>query len=166
MELRIGALLSTERIAINALPKGRMEAIDALLDLHTRSGVLTDPARYKADVLLREAEGSTALGRELAIPHAKSAGVLHPALCAMTAPRGVEWDAPDRGPARLLFMIAAPIEGGDLHLQILSRLMRLLIYSDLPARLVAAGTPQAFLAAIEAEEHAVERNYGGPSYGQ
>lgn len=155
MELRIDQLLSTERIAINAAPAGRMEAIDGLLALHSRSGILADPAQYKADVLLREEEGSTALGRELAIPHAKSAGVLRPALSAMTASQGVDWDAPDRGPVRLLFMIAAPLEGGDLHLQILARLMRLLVHDDLPARLAAANSPQAFLAAIAAQERIV-----------
>lgn len=155
MELRIATLLAPGRILLNAAPAGRMEAIGTLLSLHASSGVLSDPARYRADVLQREAEGSTALGRELAIPHAKSAGVLSPALAALTAPGGVNWEAPDQGPARLLFMIAAPLAGGDLHLQILARLMRLLTYGDLSARLMEAGTTQAFLSAVEAEEKIV-----------
>lgn len=155
MKLRLGELLSTKRISLNAAPLGRMDAIDALLSLHSGSGVLSDPAQYRLDVLLREEEGSTALGRELAIPHGKSAGVLRPALCAMTAPGGVDWDAPDQGPARLLFMIAAPLEGGDLHLQILARLMKVLIHGDLPTRLMACASPSEFLAAVAEEERMV-----------
>ena len=155
MELRLAELLSTQRISLNAAPPSRMDAIDALLSLHSGSGVLSDPAQYRVDVLLREEEGSTALGRELAIPHAKSAGVLYPALAAMTAPDGVDWEAPDQGPARLLFMIAAPLEGGDVHLQILARLMKVLIHGDLPARLMACASPAEFLAAVVEEERAV-----------
>ena len=155
MELRLAELLSTERISLNAAPPGRMNAIDALLSLHSGSGVLSDPAQYRVDVLLREEEGSTALGRELAIPHAKSSGVLYPALAAMTAPAGVDWDAPDQGPARLLFMIAAPLEGGEVHLQILARLMKVLIHGDLPARLTTSASPAEFLAAVVEEERVV-----------
>lgn len=163
MELHLARLLCPERILLHAAPADRMGAIDALLALHGGSGVLLDPVQYKADVLVRETEGSTALGRALAVPHAKSAGVRVPALAAMTVPGGVDWDAPDQGPARLLFMIAAPLEGGDLHLQILARLMKTLIHSDLPQRLMAAPTPQAFLAAVAAEEKTVflqEAPYG------
>ena len=151
-ELHLAKLLTPGRIALHTAPPGRVEAIDALIALHASSGVLSDPARYRADVLLREEEGSTALGRNLAIPHAKSAGVLRPALAAMTVREGVDWEAPDQGPARLLFMIAAPLEGGDLHLQILARLMKTLVHGNLPQRLITAAAPAAFLAALVAEE--------------
>lgn len=152
MELEISKLLSPARISLNAAPVDKMSAIDGLVSLHAESGVLIDPVRYKADVLLREAEGSTALGRELAIPHAKSDGVLRPALAAMVVPGGVEWNSPDSRRARLLFLIAAPLEGGDLHLRILARLMKLLIYKNLPAQLIAAPSPTVFFSAIQEEE--------------
>lgn len=155
MDLRIARLLTTDRIALGAAPGHRLGAIDTLISLHQRSGVLSDPARYGADVLLREEEGSTALGHGLAVPHAKSAGVLVPALCAMTAPTGVHWDSPDGGLCRLVFLIAAPLEGADLHLQILARLMGLLIHEDLRSALAAASTPAAFLDAIAAKGRTV-----------
>lgn len=169
MELRLAQLLSLDRISLGASPAERGEAIEGLLSLHHGSGVLLDREQYRADVLLREAEGSTALGRHLAIPHAKSAGVRTPALAAMTAPCGVDWDAPDQGWARLLFMIAAPAEGGDLHLQILARLMRVLIHDDLPRRLMAAQTAAEFYEAVAAEERLVfpeNTDDGGSIHGQ
>ncbi len=60
------------------------------------------------------------------MPHAKSDSVAHAALAAMTVPGGVDYDAPDGKPSSLLFMIAAPPDG-DVHLEILSRLMVMLM---------------------------------------
>lgn len=52
--------------------------------------------------------GSTAVGEGIAIPHAKSDAVKAPSLAAMTVPNGVDYEALDDEPSKLLFMIAAP----------------------------------------------------------
>ena len=65
--------------------------------------------------------------------------------------RGIDCRALDGQPTRLLFMIAAP-DDGDLHLQILSSLMTLLVEEERRERLVQAATPEAFLAELEAAE--------------
>ena len=74
-------------------------------------------------ILAREAESTTAVGEGIAIPHAKSSAVKRPGLAAMTVP---EWHRVRRSRreavATCSFMIAAP-EDGDLHLEVLSRLM-------------------------------------------
>ncbi len=60
------------------------------------------------------------------MPHAKSEAVKRPGLAAMTLDTGVDYGAMDNKPSDLFFMIAAPMDG-DLHLEILSRLMVLLM---------------------------------------
>lgn len=87
----------------------------------------------------------------MAIPHAKSNAVKTPGLAAITVPDGIDCHALDGKPTRLLFMIAAP-DDGDLHLQILSSLMTLLMEEERRERLVQAATPEAFLAELEAAE--------------
>lgn len=72
-------------------------------------------------------------------------------LAAITVPDGIDCRALDGQPTRLLFMIAAP-DDGDLHLQILSSLMTLLVEEERRERLVQAATPEAFLAELEAAE--------------
>lgn len=82
---------------------------------------------------------STAVGEGIAIPHAKSEAVKAPSLAAMTVPNGVDYEAMDDEPSNLLFMIAAPNDG-DVHLEVLSRLMTLLMDEDFRAKLLAADT--------------------------
>ena len=95
--------------------------------------------------------GTTAIGMEIAIPHAKSEAVKAPALTAMTVPEGVDYGAPDGAPCKLLFMIAATTDG-DVHLEVLARMMQMLMDMDFTAQLKEAKTPEEFLAIIDAKE--------------
>ena len=150
--MRITDLLRPEGISLGAAPKDKDGALDALVKLQQTCGNLSDPKAYKADLLAREAQGSTAIGDGIAVPHAKSAAVQRPGLAAITVPGGVDYGAPDGKPSNLFFAIAAPAEGGDTHLEILSRLMVLLMDADFRSKLLSAKDPAAFLAAIDAAE--------------
>ena len=149
--MRIVDLLSRESILLGAAPKSKTEAIDLLIDLQVKGGKIADREEYKKGILAREAMSSTAVGEGIAIPHAKSEAVKAPSLAAMTVPEGVDYQAMDGEPSNLLFMIAAP-NNGDVHLEVLSRLMTLLMDEDFRAKLLAAADAGEFLAAIDAAE--------------
>lgn len=149
--MRIIDLLQKQAIELGVSLHSKTEAIDRLISLHEKAGNLADPGAYQEAILAREKTGSTAVGGGIAIPHAKCAAVRHPGLSAITIPSGVDYGAPDGNPADLLFMIAAP-EDGDLHLEVLSRLMTLLIDDELQAQLRSARTADEFLNAIDRKE--------------
>ena len=145
--MRIVDLLSKESIMLNGTPKTKSEAIDMLVDLQVKSGKIADKAEYKKGILAREQMSSTAVGEGIAIPHAKSTAVKSPSLAAMTVPSGVDYEALDEEPSNLLFMIAAPNDG-DVHLEVLSRLMTILMDEDSRAQLIAANNKDDFLKII------------------
>ena len=149
--MRITDLLKKEGIRIGAYPADKAEAIEQLIALHAACGNLNDAAAYREGILAREAMGTTAIGMEIAIPHAKSEAVKAPALTAMTAPAGVDYGSPDGMPAKLLFMIAATPDG-DVHMEVLARMMQLLMDMDLTEKLKNAQSPEEFLALIDAAE--------------
>ncbi len=151
--MRITDLLKKQSIALSVSVKDKSEAIDTLVDLHTRSGNLNDAAVYKEGILAREQMGTTAIGMEVAIPHAKSEAVKAPALSAITVPNGVDYGAPDGQPCKLIFMIAATTDG-DVHLEVLARLMQMLMHEDFTAKLKAAKTADEFMKIIDEQETA------------
>ncbi|MBR2305346.1 MAG: PTS sugar transporter subunit IIA [Ruminococcus sp.] len=146
--MRIVDLLSKESIALNAAPKSKPEAIDLLIELQVKGGNIADKEAYKAGILAREEKGSTAVGEGIAIPHAKSEAVKAPSLAAMTVPEGVDYEALDDEPSNLLFMIAAPNDG-DVHLEVLSRLMTILMDEDFREKLLNAKDKEEFLKIID-----------------
>ena len=149
--MRITDLLKKQGITLAASPKDKAEAIDILVKLHEKCGNLKDTAEYKKGILAREEMGTTAIGMEVAIPHAKSEAVKAPALSAITVPGGVDYDSPDGAPCKLIFMIAATTDG-DVHLEVLARLMQMLMHEDFTAKLKAAKTPDEFLKIIDEQE--------------
>ncbi|WP_251197771.1 PTS fructose transporter subunit IIABC [Anaerotardibacter muris] len=151
--MRIVDLLSPKAMQLGAHPADKAAAIDALVDLHEAAGNLVDKEKYKQAILAREELGTTAVGEGIAIPHAKTDATKHAALAAMTAPDGVDYGAPDGQPSTLLFMIAAPDDGGEVHLEVLSRLMTILMDIDFRKSLMEAATPEEFLKLIDAKEN-------------
>ena len=157
--MRITELLKSESIELGVKVLGKEEAIDRLVSLMDAGGRLKDTAGYKEGILAREALGSTAIGEGIAIPHAKVEAVKEPGLAAMVVPEGVDYDAFDGSLANLLFMIAAPAEGADVHLEALSRLSTLLMNPGFKEGLIGAEDKDEFLRIIDEAE--VER-FGAP----
>lgn len=149
--MRIIDLLKPEAITLGLDISSKDDAINALIGLHAAAGNLKDKDAYKAAILAREEQGSTAIGDGIAVPHAKTSAVKAPALAAITVKNGVDYGAPDGKPSDLLFMIAAT-EDGDVHLEILSHLMVMLMDPDFTAKLRAAKSVDEFLQTIDAQE--------------
>lgn len=119
--------------------------------MQVKGGKIADREAYKEGILAREAMSTTAVGEGIAIPHAKSDAVKAPSLAAMTVPNGVDYEAMDDEPSNLLFMIAAP-NGGDVHLEVLSRLMTMLMDEDFKNKLLSAKDKNEFLKIIDDTE--------------
>lgn len=149
--MRITDLLKKNGIALNVNVTDKSAAISKLVSLHEKCGNLKDTAAFKEGILKREEMGTTAVGMEVAIPHAKSDAVKAPALTAITVPNGVDYGAADKKPCKLIFMIAATTDG-DVHLEVLARLMQLLMDEEFTAKLKTAKTADEFLAIIDKKE--------------
>ena len=151
--MRIVDLLSTDKIALGASAADKDGAIDLLVDLQDKSGCLTDRKTYKEAILARESQTSTAIEMGIAVPHAKSGCVTSPSLAACILKEGVDYGAMDGQPSDLFFMIAAPLDG-DLHLEILSHLMVLLMDFNFVSELRAAPDAKTFMEVIDKYEAA------------
>lgn len=149
--MRIVDLISKDSMTLQASPKSKSEAIDMLVELQVKGGRIADKAEYKKGILEREKLSSTAIGEGIAIPHAKSEAVTAPSLAVMTVPDGVDYNAMDEEPSYLFFMIAAPNDG-DVHLDVLARLMTVLMDEELREKLIAAKSKEEFLDIIDKVE--------------
>ena len=149
--MRIKDLLKVDSIELGIAAADKNAVIEKLVYLHDKSGNLTDKDAFTKDILAREEMGTTAIGNEIATPHAKSTSVKAPALSAITVPSGVNYDAPDGADCKLFFMIAATTDG-DVHLEVLANLMRMMMDEEFTSKLKAAETPEEFLSIIEAKE--------------
>lgn len=152
--MRITELLKKDSVSLGVKVDSKDAAINYLVDLHARVGNITDKAVFKEGIVKREESGSTAIGEGIAIPHAKNKAVTKAGLAAMTVPEGVDYDSLDGQPTNLIFMIAAPEGGSDVHLEVLSRLSMLLIDEDFRKELLASKNVEEFLKVCDKYEAA------------
>ena len=150
--MKITDLLNKNAIQLNGTFKNKEEVIDKLIELMTTNGNITDKEKYKKVVLKREEEGTTGIGDGIAIPHGKTDAVTKPGLSAIIVPNGVEFNALDGKPAKILFLIAAPDTKDNVHLDVLSRLSTLLMDTEFRKVLLNAKTPEEFLMCIDRAE--------------
>lgn len=150
--MKITELLDLKGIALNVNVNSKDEAIDKLVDLMDATGKISSKEDYKKGILARESLTSTGIGEGIAIPHAQVAAVKTAGLAAMTVPAGVDYESLDGQPAKLFFMIAAPEDGGNTHLQALAKLSALLMDEAFREKLMNAQSAEEFLHIIDERE--------------
>ncbi|MBB6056001.1 PTS fructose transporter subunit IIABC [Tolumonas osonensis] len=98
-----------------------------MIDLLAAQGKIKDKQLFLQDIQAREALGNTGFEEGVALPHAKSAAVIEPAVVIGISRKGIEYGAEDGKPSKLFFMIASPAGGADHHITVLAELSSKLI---------------------------------------
>ncbi len=150
--MKIKDLLSLGAISLESNPKDKNEAILEAVKLMEANGNIEDSKAYTELVLNREKEGTTGLGGGIAIPHGKGSCVTKPALAAMVVKNGVDYEALDGEPVKLVFLIAAPNTKDNVHLDVLSKLAVMLMEESFIQSLTNAKTKEEFLSIIDNAE--------------
>ena len=125
-------------------------AIRRLVQLAYDAGRVTDVEQMLADVRAREAQMATGLEGGIGIPHARSAAVRVPTLVFGRSTAGIDFGAED-GPARIVFLIAAPDDGEGEHLTVLAALARRLVHQSFREALINAGDSEDVVELIRNE---------------
>jgi len=127
----------------------RAEAFRELAGRLAEAGAVRDAADVVRRLEERERLGSTSLGGGIAIPHLKLSGTAEPAVAVASFPAGVDFGAPDGLPVCLIFLVISPADSPAAHLQILSRISRILRAPGVADNLRRASSPEEIRAALE-----------------
>ena len=141
---------STVKVGLESLDKE--ECIEELTDVLVLAGRVADRAQVLSAVRTREAEGSTGIGKGVAVPHGKCAGLAGTVLAVGISNHGIEFDSADGKPVKTVFLIAASASEPGKHLQMLAEVVRLIRVTGLCDKLAAATTPKMVLDLLDAEE--------------
>jgi len=85
-------------------------------------GDLVEPALIS--VLERELVAPTGLGDDVAIPHAAVEGLTKPVVALGLSPTGIDFNAPDGRPARIVFLLLLPPRAYEEEVRVLAALSR------------------------------------------
>ncbi|MEC6815420.1 fructose-specific PTS transporter subunit EIIC [Photobacterium toruni] len=151
----ITTLINEQLININLKATTKDEVFAEMADILVQQGRVADKTQFLADIQAREELGNTGFEDGVALPHAKSAAVIKPAVAIGVSRTGIEYGAEDGLPSKLFFMIASPDGGDNHHIEVLAELSSKLIEDGFIDAFLAAKTPADALALLLAEKQVV-----------
>ncbi|WP_066191791.1 MULTISPECIES: PTS fructose transporter subunit IIABC [Gracilibacillus] len=136
-------ILNRDLMTMHVAGSTQAEVIDEFVQMLDDGEYITSQETIKQAIFDREKEGTTGLGMNIAIPHAKSAAVRESTVVFGISQEGIDWHSLDGTKAKLIFMIVIPEErAGDDHLKILQMLSRKLMDDTFREQLQNAETKE------------------------
>jgi len=104
---------------------------------------------YCKELLAREKQGGTLLGRGVYFPHARSQEGAELCIALGLSPAGINLNTPDDEPVHFVLLIVAPIEKNTAMLKARAAFIKLLLMEDFAKRILEAPTPEEVHRIIE-----------------
>lgn len=135
-------VFNKDSIIMNADFKDKQEMISHVSSLIGFKTGITQQI-VEQEIQKREEQVSTAMGKGVAFPHARLAGIDHPLIYIIKNQTGLEWDSPDNKPVYWIFFIITPESNPAAQIHILQMLAKTLSDKPLMAKIYHADNPQA-----------------------
>jgi len=148
---KISSLLDPARIALHVTATQRTAALHEIARLLDGSPDVADFAGFYEELLARDHLDTTCLGNGVALPHARTAHVKKIVMAVGRCDFGIRFDASGER-VNLFFVFGTPNSKPGDYLAIVSALCKILRDPTDRAALLAAPTPEAFMAAVKATE--------------
>lgn len=121
----LGEHINEDLILCDIHSKKKNDAIEEMIELFAKADVVKDKEDFSNAIKRREELESTGIGRGVAIPHGRSSSVKELKVAFARSKEGIDFQALDKKPVYLIFMIAAPTEVKKEYLQIVAKIARL-----------------------------------------
>jgi PTS system nitrogen regulatory IIA component len=125
------------------------ETLDTLIKKTVEFKGLPCGDNFHKAILDREKIVSTGIGMSVAIPHAKLPSLHEFFIVIGVMKKGIDWNALDNAPVRLVFLIGGPDDRQTEYLKILSALTVGLRNEELRKQLLSAGSAKELLKLLE-----------------
>ncbi len=155
--MRLTDILQPECVKVPVVAADKRGAIFELADLLVDHTGIRDREGFKNAVWKREAIRTTGIGHGIAIPHGKTAGVDRVRLAVGRTVEPLDFEAIDKKPVSLIFLLASPDDHNGPHIQALGRISRMLFDEALRQSMLRADSGDALLEMIQQ----YERNAAG-----
>ena len=150
--MRLIDILRADCVKLPLAATTKQEAIYELVDLLADRGIIANREELKNTVWQREMTRTTGIGHGVAIPHGKVSDCKSLTLAIGKTSKPIEFNAVDKKPVELIFLLVSPIDQTGPHIQALASISRLLINPSFRAAVRGASSSQELYRYIETQE--------------
>lgn len=130
--------------------------LEKFTDVFYKTGGISDKYSTLSSLIDRERLGSTGLGDEIAIPHAKIPSISDVKIVLGISKNGIDYASSDGLPVKIFFVVIAPESDISAHLKTLSRISRLIKLTDFKRKVLETQNSLEVLDILKTEESKLE----------
>ncbi len=150
--MKLSKFCEEDLISFDLKGKAKDQVINEMVDLTSRSKLVKERQELYKAVVEREKLVTTGVGYGVAFPHAKTKAVKGIVVAFGRSNPGVDFEAMDRKPVHLFFLIAAPEDAIGAHLNIMARLSYIMKNEKVRERLMKITSPKELLEILDSVE--------------
>ncbi len=150
--MKLSKFCGEDLITFDLKGKTKNEVIEELVTLASRSKLVKDKDEVLKAVLEREKLVTTGVGYGVAFPHAKTKAIKGIVIAFGRSKSGIDFDAMDKKPVNLFFLIAAPEDAIGAHLNVMARLSYLMKSEKNREALMKISSPRELLELLDSVE--------------
>ncbi len=146
--MKVSDYLSENCCLISLAARDKEGAIREIAQRIYASGKVTDIEKFIGDALERESLGSTGIGNNIAIPHARTDAVKGFVIGFGRSKEGVDFKALDDQRVNLIFLMGADPRELNFYLRALAELSKLLMNKAFRQALLEVNTPADVVSVV------------------
>jgi len=150
--MKLSKFCDEKLVAFELRSDTKDEVIEELVDLAAKSPLVKDRDELLRDIIHRENMVTTGIGYGVAFPHAKTKATKGIVIAFGRSQGGIDFDAMDKKPVHVFFMIAAPEDAIGAHLNVMARLSYIMKSEDNRQKLMTVTSPGELLSILDSVE--------------
>ena len=148
----IADYIKVEAIELDLKSKNKNSVIKELYENIKKLGLVKDEEGALKDLFAREEMGSTGIGKNVALPHAKTDAVDELIMTVGISREGIEYGGIDEENVNIFFMFLCTMDKTQEYLKTLARISRLIREDKFREKLIKSKTPNEIVEIILTEE--------------
>ncbi len=150
--MKLSKFCEEQLISFDLAASTKSEVIEELVELAGSSKLVKDKSLLLKDIITRENLVTTGVGYGVAFPHAKTKATKGIVIAFGRSDKGVDFEAMDKQPVHLFFLIAAPEDAIGAHLKVMAHLSYLMKSEKNREKLMTVKSPGELLQIIDTIE--------------
>ena len=150
--MKLSDILKKDFIIADLTEKNKASVLQELIDFLKNKNVVNDIEGLHNSLIEREKLGSTGIGENVAIPHAKSGELDQILTLFARSTGGIDFESLDQKPVNFVCLVVAPSNSTGHHLKALARISRLLKNQELRQAILDANSAEEIYSALLEED--------------
>ena len=148
----ISQFMRPDLIFLDVEGRDKYEIFREIIERMARSHVIEHPKAFLEEIIHRETQAPTCIGRRIALPHTRTIFVDRPVIAFARTRKPIAFSQHPDDYVEMIFLMGTPKEDPNTYLRILGNLCKLLRRQEIRQKLMKARKPSEIIEIISEKE--------------